>query len=311
MLPKEPPRRSQLGFLFVPPYRIQGLSVAGEQTVVQVPELDLVFDIGLCPRAALASNYLALTHGHMDHAAGLAYYFSQRYFQGMGVGTVICHPDLERPIRNVMTAWIDLEAQKTPYELITLAPEEQFPIKNNIDLRAFATQHTVPSLGYVVVEKRNKLKPEYAELEQPQLIELKKQGVEISQQLQIPLITFTGDTAWGSHFERDDVINSKILITECTFLESSHRNRASVGKHLHLDHILELLEMSKAQAIILVHLSRRTHIAKVRQQLDTVVPEKHRDRLLLLMDNRTNRARYEQQVREAQAEAKAQNHTTD
>ncbi len=40
MLPKTPPRTGQVGFLYAPPYRIQGISVAGEQTVVQIPELD-------------------------------------------------------------------------------------------------------------------------------------------------------------------------------------------------------------------------------------------------------------------------------
>ena len=102
MIPKAPQRRPQLGYLVFPPLRVQGLSIAGEESVVQAPEMDVCFDIGRCPRAALASKYVALTHGHMDHAAGLAYYYSQRNFQGMGVGTVICPPALEQPIHNLM-----------------------------------------------------------------------------------------------------------------------------------------------------------------------------------------------------------------
>src|SRR5690606_24903823 len=117
MIPNEPPRRPQLGFLYIPPYRVQGLSVAGEQSVVQIPELDVCFDISACPRAALTSNHVALTHGHMDHAGGLAYYFSQRNFQGMGVGTVVCHPALEEPIHGLMRAWIPIENQRTPYKV--------------------------------------------------------------------------------------------------------------------------------------------------------------------------------------------------
>lgn len=305
MLPRQPPRRPQLGFLYVPPYRVQGLSIAGEETVVHIPELDLCFDLGLCPRAMLPSKFVALSHGHMDHAAGLAYYFSQRYFQGMGAGTVVCHPAIERAIHNVMTAWIDLEAQKTPYNVIPLQPDEEVEVKNHIMLRAFETVHTVPSLGFVVVERRSKLKPEFADLPQEKLVELKNQGVQITQMLQIPLVCYTGDTLWGDHFERRDVLESKILITECTFLEPGHRGRAKIGQHLHLDDIVELLARSSAEAVILTHLSRRTHMGQVHEQLSQKLSAEDLERVFLLMDSRANRARYEQQQADAEAGADA------
>ncbi|MFW6059197.1 MAG: hypothetical protein ACODAQ_03395, partial [Phycisphaeraceae bacterium] len=134
-------------------------------------------------------------------------------------------------------------------------------------------------------------------------IELKKQGTEITQRQQIPLVCYTGDTMWGEHFEREDVLNAKILLTECTFLEAGHRDRASVGKHLHLDDIVALLERSSAEAVVLTHLSRRTHMNVVRQTLDEAIPAEHRDRVFVLMDNRANRQRYERQKAEAEARA--------
>lgn len=303
MLPKEPPRRPQLGFLFVPPFRIEGLSIAGEESCVHLPEFDIAFDIGLCPRAALPSNYVALTHGHMDHAAALSYYFSQRSFQGMGTGTVLCPKELAMPIHRLMEAWVDIEQQRTPYNVIAMEPDQEQEVKNNHYLRAFETVHTVPSLGYTLIEKRSKLKEEFAGLPQERLVELKKKGEDITQTLMIPLICYTGDTAWGKHFERDDVLGAKVLITECTFMEQGHRKRAGIGKHLHLDHIIDLLERSTAEKIILTHLSRRTHIGLVRKAIEQNVPAEHRDRLLVLMDNRTNRERYERQVAEAEAKA--------
>lgn len=305
MIPNEPPRTPQLGFLYLPPYRVQGLSVAGEQSVVQIPELDVCFDIGLCPRPALTSNYVALTHGHMDHAAGIAYYFSQRHFQGMGTGTCLCHPALEEPIKKLMDAWVPLEQQRTPFNVIPLGHEGMHEIKNNIHLRAFETKHTVPSVGFVVLEKRSKLRPELVGLPQEKLVELKNQGQEITQTLEIPLVCYTGDTMWGSFFDRPDVLNAKILITECTFLEPGHRNRANVGKHLHLEHIVELLKKTTAEAVVLTHLSRRTQMGNIRKEIDAAIPASERDRVFVLMDSRANRRRYEDQQAQA-AEADAQ-----
>lgn len=299
MIPNEPPRRPQLGFLYVPPYRVQGLSVAGEQSVVQIPELDVCFDIGTCPRAALTSNYVALTHGHMDHAAGLAYYFSQRHFQGMGVGTVVCHPALEEPIHGLMKAWIPIEAQRTPYKVVPLGDGQQIEVKNHIFLRAFETRHTVPSSGFVLVEMRSKLREQFQGLPQEKLIQLKKAGEQITQTIEIPLVCYTGDTAWGPHFDRPDVLGAKILITECTFLEAKDRGRATVGKHLHLDQIVDLVKKSTAEAVVLTHLSRRTQMGSVRKEIDAAIPTEHRDRVFILMDGRANRARYERQMAES------------
>lgn len=294
-------RRMQLGYLYLPPYRVQGLSIAGEESVVQIPELDVCFDIGLAPRPALTSKYVALTHGHMDHAAGISYYFSQRNFQGMGVGTIVCPKELEQPIHRLMTAWIDIEAQKTPYNVIALAPDAELEIKNNIFLRAFATKHTVPSLGFVVIERRSKLRPELVGLPQEKLVELKNAGQPITMTLEVPLVCYTGDTMWGPHFDRPDVLNAKILITECTFVEPGDEKRAAVGQHLHLNDVVRLLGKSKAESVVLTHLSRRSHLGQVKKQIESQVSAKDRQRVFILMDNRTNRARLDSQRGEGPA----------
>lgn len=298
-IPREPPRRPQLGFLYLEQMRVQGISIAGEESFVQLPELDICFDIGRAPKAALSSNHVALTHGHMDHAAGLAYYYSQRNFQGMGVGNVICHTSLAEPINNLMRAWIDIEGQRTPFTVTPMEPNGELAIKNNLWLRGFETKHTVPSLGFVAIERRSKLKPEFAGLPQEKLIALKKTQ-DITQMMDIPLVCYTGDTAWGEHFDRPDVLGAKILITECTFLEPGHRSRANVGKHLHLDDIVELLKKSTAEAIVLTHLSRRTNMGVARKYIEEAIPKDQLHRLFILMDGRTNRARHELMIAKQQ-----------
>ena len=318
MLPTPPSREGQLGFLYVPPYRVQGISVAGEQTVIQIPELDLVFDMGQCTRASLSSPTVALSHAHMDHLGGLPYWFSQRYFQKFGgethmpdgadgkprvpVGRCVCHPELEPHLRAMMRAWEPLERQRTPFEIVALAPESDLEIKNNILLRAVATKHTVPSLGFAVLERRSKLKEEYRDLPQEMLRDLRSRGTEITRMMDIPLIAYTGDTAPGEYLVRDEFADAKIMIAECTFFEPDHGDRARTGMHLHIDDIIRMLPVWKAEAIVLVHASRRTTIHYARERIEALAGA-DAARIHLLMDHRTNRMRYEQQVAVAQATA--------
>lgn len=48
-------------------YQIEGISIAGHETCVIIPSLNLAFDIGKCPQRAISQQFLFISHGHMDH----------------------------------------------------------------------------------------------------------------------------------------------------------------------------------------------------------------------------------------------------
>lgn len=299
MLPKPPPREQSVGFLYLPPYRIVGTSVAGEATAVQIPELDVCFDMGACPRPMLASKFVAVSHGHMDHIGGLAYYCSQRYFQGMGPGTIVCSKTIGPQIQKMMEGYIDLENQKTPYNLVQLDNEGTVEIKNNIVLKAFAVEHTVPTTGYVVIEKRSKLKPELQGLPQEKLMELRDRGEEITRTLEIPLVAYIMDTSPGPALVRDDVRKAQIIIAECTFFEPDHKDRAKTGMHLHVNDVVEWLRVLECQKLVLTHVSRRTNLGIARKQLAGVLGRAKAEKVEFLMDHKSNKERYERQQMDA------------
>jgi len=307
MIPKPPPRDGSLGFLYLPPYRVQGFSVAGEATCLTIPEMDVTFDMGMCPRSALASKFCCLTHGHMDHTGGLAYWCSQRNFQGMGPGTIVCDERIEKDVRAMMDGFSALERQKTPYEIRTMSAEsataDEIEIKNNIALRCFKTEHTCPSIGYAIIEKRTKLKEEFMGMPQEKLRELKERGTEIVRHLEVPQIAFTGDTLPGAHLLADDIRKAKIIIAECTFFDDDHTGRAKIGMHMHINDIAEWLRVCECEHMVLTHVSRRTHLGQARKQLIQAAGEELAGRVHFLMDHRTNRARYERQEQEVQAAA--------
>lgn len=263
---------------------VLGYSVAGEETVCQIPELNVCFDIGRCPYFALTSDIVCLTHAHMDHCAGLPYYLSQRYFQGMKPGTVLLPQELAPSVDRLLRCWRDVERQGTPYKLVPMAPGQAHEVRRDFVIRAVATHHGGASLGFSLVSVREKLRQEFMGRPGPELAALKKSGVEIQYRVEVPLVTFLGDTAAGSVFEQPDVVNAEILLTEVTFFEPDHRLKAKHGRHLHLDHFVELLPGLKNRHIVITHVSRRTGIRKARHLLRKRVGDEEMKRIHFLMD---------------------------
>src|ERR1700753_2798344 len=102
---REYPLLPAMAVVKTPYFHVVGYSVAGEESVIQVPELNVNFDIGKCPRPALTADYCLLTHGHIDHSAGIPYYLSQRFFQGMKPGTILCPAKIAKPLSAIIPSW--------------------------------------------------------------------------------------------------------------------------------------------------------------------------------------------------------------
>ena len=118
---------------------IIGYSVAGEETVVAIPQLDVCFDVGKAPDQIISINHVLLTHGHMDHSAGIAYYLSQRNFCGQSPGTVLAPENLLAPIKQIIGASARLDGNQIPAKLVGVKAGDEYQIKPNLITRVFPT----------------------------------------------------------------------------------------------------------------------------------------------------------------------------
>ncbi len=260
--PREHPLLPALAVVKTPYFHVLGYSVAGEESVIQIPELNINFDIGKCPRPALTADFCLLSHGHIDHSAGIPYYLSQRFFQGMQPGTILCPAKIAKPLSDIIHAWAGLEGKVTEHKIVPMNVGDEFELRKGLIARAFATRHTVPSIGFLIIDRREKLRADLLEQNLPGHIlrKMKDAGEKITYTLDVPMVAYTGDTSMAETLLQPGVSEAKVLITECTFFERDHRRRATVGQHLHVNDLMEALPKLKNELILLSHVSRRTGI---------------------------------------------------
>ena len=120
----------------------------------------------------------------------------------------------------------------------------------------------------------------------PQIVELKKQGVEIENKIEIPIVSYFGDTQYADFDKLDYIANSKILIIECTFYEDEHQDRAKLGRHMYVNELAKLVSRMNNEHIIITHVTHRTSVGVAKKMLKKAMSESDYKKVTFLMDRR-------------------------
>jgi ribonuclease Z len=167
-------------------------------------------------------------------------------------------------------------------QLNGLNPGDEIELSREHVVTAFPTSHTVPSLGYLVWERRNKLKEEYQGLPNDRIRDLRLAGTAVTREIRTPLLAYTGDTSPPGLDNYPPVFEAKVLITEMSFIRPNHR-REKIHKfgHVHLDDFIERADKFKNELIVCAHFSTRYHAQEVRQYVAGKLPPGLRERVRL------------------------------
>ena len=253
---------------------IEGYSRAAVQTYWRIPELKIGFDLGAHPWDFMGTPTWLISHTHLDHIAAIPLYVARRRLMKMAPPRILVPEYAIDPIRQMLRSFEKLDRGRLPCELIAMGHEQEFELSRELVVRALETKHRIYSLGFVVFHRRNKLKPEYADLSGEQIRDLKQNGTEITNEIRVPVMAYTGDTAPAGLDNNPLFYESKVLITEMTFVAPDHRrNLIHKHGHIHLDDLVERKDEFKNELVIASHLSTRYNNEQVRRMVKKSLPD--------------------------------------
>jgi len=237
---------------------IDGESSSAVATYLRVKELDLIFDLGRCPMSFIGTGHVFISHFHLDHYFGLPIYISQRWLADIPPGNIYVPKAGIAPLQEIIDRIATLDCGHVwDYHLTGVQTGDEIPFRRNLVAHVLPSDHGVPSVGYLICETRDKLKPEFHTVPGVEIARLRKSGVEVTTRVELPLIAYLGDTRSIPMDSHPLLTQCKVLICECTFLMPEHRDRARKTMHLHLDTLPILLESFESEHIVLTHFSRR------------------------------------------------------
>ncbi len=246
---------------------IEGVSIAGHESFYKVPTFHALLDFGRAPDDVVSYPTVCLTHGHLDHAAGLAHYASRRRLAGLGPARVLAPEEAVPDLEALLQVCERLERVDYGVRIQPVASGQRVALRRDLELSVLPGRHRVPTVGYVFSEVKQKLKPEFAGRTGREIAALREGGVEVTRREEIPLLAYPGDCGVEIFEAAPELFSAGVLLIECSFLRSDDVDRARVYEHLHLRDFLDRADLFRNEAIVLTHFSQRYRNEEIREAL--------------------------------------------
>jgi ribonuclease Z len=283
-----------------PPYKLKGTEVVAEgwsvaarnTTIYLGGKLSIMCDAGV--DCEYKVSHIFGTHGHSDHSQFFWKYCidnpktptiyvpgMQRRMMAKGGKSYMSRKMGETLHDNISSMFEMSTCSRTPRIMTKINIKDVFPGdtfiikdgKNDIEVRVFWCDHTVPCVGYGFSEIRRKLKPEFEQYiptkedskevcreKRIKLVEIKKH-TDIMVEYNFPLCCYLGDTTHNV-FSSDEEQSKYIfeyphIFVECTFFQMEHIGDAKKDKHMHWSDLKKVVKTHPNNNFILYHFSQR------------------------------------------------------
>lgn len=233
---------------------LRGHSRGSERSGFYIPELKLMLDAGVS--SPFNPEGIFITHCHVDHS----------YAFPMLITCVKTQPLITVPephvqlFKNFNSASYQLN---NGYEISTpdinikgVSKGCTFDYRKNYKIKVFEMDHSVPTVGYGICEKRTKLKPELIGMDRKELIKLKKKQ-NCFNEILVPKLAYVCDTTTKAFELNPELLDFKVIIVECTFICEDTYSLAQKSKHTHYRDLYPIIISNPNIDFILIHFSMR------------------------------------------------------
>lgn len=273
-------------------YRVNAYSVGSRVSWLAFPPFDAIFDIGWCVEPMRHISRLFISHLHIDHALGLSTWlcWRQPFLEEFGAPKVYVPKPMLEEARGYIEAQRRAQNYDFDYELLGLDDGDRVEIEHNRFVEAFRTTHYLPTMGFLVKEKRRRLKESHIGKDGSELQALRMKGEDIHQIVEWPLFAYTSDTCPKLFDRRPDLLEAEILVTECSYifgsLEYDPEDESTLGEkdvtHGHVRPLMRRLSGFKGKTLALCHLPITFQNIDIRAFLLPRIPAHLRDKMMVL-----------------------------
>ena len=246
---------------------IDGVSIAGHESFYKLPTFRTLLEFGRAPEDTVGYANVCVSHGHLDHMAGLTHHASRRRLAGLSGGRVF----VPAPAIDDVRAWVEacerLEHIRYEIDLVPAAAGDCVALRNDLELKILPGSHRVPTVGYLFSEIKRKLVDELIGRSGEEIAALRRQGAAVTRREEVPLLAYPGDCGHEIFDIAPEILRAKVLLLECSFVLPEDVDRAREYAHIHLDDILARADRFENEAVVLTHFSQRYRPEEIREAL--------------------------------------------
>ncbi|CAB9514392.1 Inherit from COG: Zinc phosphodiesterase [Seminavis robusta] len=242
------------------PWDICGYSRSAYRTGFYIAALDMLLDAG--PQHFGNPTHILITHTHIDHCACLPFtLIGDESHQPHIYAVAKAGPRILQYVSGMFSVNAMEDCDASPfYTFHGLEPHSQFQLttkKTDLEIQVFECDHPIPTISYGFAEKKHKLKSEYLKLPGKEIGKLRKEGVEITQEVVQKKFAYVCDTSIDVFALNPSILAYPVVFIECTFLWDDELENAIQTKHVHWSQLKPIVEQHPGIVFVAFHFSQR------------------------------------------------------